>query len=72
MKVRSALFFTIVGVFVVMLFFNGFLFIQNKEYKTLNRELIIQNDSILSANIELMKAFEKKRNLSNNLTLSKN
>ena len=72
MKVRSALFFTIVGVFVVMLFFNGFLFIQNKEYKTLNRELIIQNDSILSANIELMKAFEKQRNLSNNLTLSKN
>jgi hypothetical protein len=40
----------------------GCLFQENRKYKTENRKLIIQNDSIMSANIEL-KNFLQQRSL---------
>ncbi len=43
----------------------GFLYSQNKVYKQLNKELIIQNDSVLSINIELKDAL-------NNMELNTN
>ncbi|MBD0280394.1 MAG: hypothetical protein ICV51_17850 [Flavisolibacter sp.] len=40
-------------VIVFLMVFVGFLYNQNKEYRNKNRELIIQNDSVLSVNVEL-------------------
>ncbi|MBD0367124.1 MAG: hypothetical protein ICV53_13605 [Flavisolibacter sp.] len=40
-------------VIVFLMVFVGFLYNQTKEYKNKNRELIIQNDSVLSVNVEL-------------------
>jgi hypothetical protein len=38
---------------------NGILYQQNRSYKHHNRELILQNDSILSVNLELINQASK-------------
>lgn len=57
MKGRSKAF-LIVLIVCVLLFVIGFLFVQNRSYKHKNRELLLQNDSIMSANIELKDSVE--------------
>lgn len=37
----------------VLFFVIGFLFVENTFYKNENRKLLLQNDSVMSANIEL-------------------
>lgn len=39
---------------VALLALNAYLFQQNNQYRHQNRALILQNDSILSANLELL------------------
>jgi len=52
MKRRSNLFLS--GLIVsTLLCISGFLFIENRFYKNQNRALFLQNDSIMSENIEL-------------------
>lgn len=52
------LFFT--GAIVLLAIASGFLYRQNKMYQQQNESLIIQNDSILSVNIELTKALKQR------------
>lgn len=52
MKVRSKVF-AVVSIGFVLLFVIGFLFVENRFYKNENRKLLLQNDSVMSANIEL-------------------
>jgi len=40
----------------------GFLLMQNRSYRNVNRSLIIQNDSVISANIELSRALSTAEN----------
>ena len=46
----------LVCVMVLLVMVSASLFLQNKHYRQENRELIIQNDSIMSVNIELKSA----------------
>lgn len=43
---------------------NGVLYQQNRSYRIHNRELILQNDSILSVNLELINQNQKTRRVS--------
>lgn len=52
-----------VGIILTLTLVSGCLFHQNKVYESQNRKLIIQNDSIMSVNIEL-KNFLEQRNSS--------
>ena len=52
MKGRSKVFVVVLFVFV-LLFVIGFFLFKIRFYKNENRELLLQNDSIMSANIEL-------------------
>lgn len=45
--------FVVVSIGFVLLFVIGFLFFENRFYKNENRKLLLQNDSVMSANIEL-------------------
>ena len=38
---------------ILLLLLNGYLFRQNDIYKSVNRELILQNDSLIAVTIEL-------------------
>jgi hypothetical protein len=49
---------TLVG---ILLFISGCLYRQKTEYQNQNRQLIIQNDSVMSVNIELVKTLEIKK-----------
>ena len=66
MKARSPLFIFLFLGLAGMLVLNGFLYNKNAFYKHQNKALIIQNDSILSANIELKQELERQRALSEN------
>jgi hypothetical protein len=39
---------------------SGYMFVQNTKFENENRRLIIQNDSIISVNIELINALQLK------------
>jgi hypothetical protein len=39
---------------IILVIAVGMLYLQNRSYKSMNRELIIQNDSILSVNLKLL------------------
>ncbi len=52
MKGKSFLF-LLISTVCILLFITGFLFIENKFYKKQNRMLLLQNDSIMSVNIEV-------------------
>lgn len=64
MKVRSRLFFLLFFGFSIMTILNGILYTKNLSYKKENKGLIIQNDSILSANIELQQELKRTQALS--------
>jgi hypothetical protein len=49
------------GIILTLSMISGCLFQQNRKYEMQNRDLIIQNDSIMSVNIEL-KNFLKREN----------
>lgn len=49
---------------VISITMNGFLYQQNRSYRHHNRELILQNDSILSVNLELVNQADKARRVS--------
>ena len=63
----SSLLFILVIALVVLTTVGSCLYTENRNYKEANRELIIQNDSIISANIRLQAALK-----ANNKTVSKN
>jgi hypothetical protein len=48
------------GFAALMFIVSGCLYQQNTGYKKANRKLIIENDSIMSANIELKHALQQK------------
>jgi hypothetical protein len=48
------------GFFLVLIGISGFLFKENRDFNKKNRDLIIANDSIMSVNIELHQALQKK------------
>lgn len=52
MKGRSGVF-VVVSIVFVLLFVIGFLLVKIHFYKNENRKLLLQNDSVMSANIEL-------------------
>jgi hypothetical protein len=64
LKVGPFLIFAALGSVIASLLFSGYLYNQNNSYQSENRKLIIQNDSILSVNIELKKALQHKASLS--------
>lgn len=66
MKGRSLVLFLLILGFGIMALLNGFLYTKNLSYKKENKGLIIQNDSILSANIELKQELERQRALTEN------
>ncbi len=48
----------VVLIVTVLLFVIGFLFVENRFYKNKNRELLLQNDSVISANIEIKNSID--------------
>jgi len=58
MKVRTTLLF-LFSVVLILLFTAAFLYIQNRSYSKENRELLLRNDSIAAANIELKDSINK-------------
>ena len=47
-------------VVLVLVLCSGFLYKENREVRRINRELMVQNDSILSVNLELKNALSRK------------
>lgn len=64
MKRKSLPVLILLGVMVASIAFNGILYQQNRSYRHHNRELILQNDSILSVNLELINQNQKTRRVS--------
>ena len=64
MKRKSLPVFILLGVMVASIAANGILYQQNRSFRTQNRELILQNDSILSVNLELINQTNKSRRVS--------
>lgn len=56
---RSPLLIAALGFVILLLLFCGSLYKQNKTYQQENRRLIIENDSIMSVNIELSNSIKK-------------
>jgi hypothetical protein len=51
------------GVIVVLIIVSTWLATQNRQYQSHNRKLIIQNDSIMAVNIELLHVLEGRGEL---------
>ena len=64
MKRKSLPVFILLGVMVASIAANGILYQQNRSFRSQNRELILQNDSILSVNLELVNQTNKSRRVS--------
>lgn len=64
MKRKSLPVLILLVMMVASIAFNGILYQQNRSYRTQNRELILQNDSILSVNLELINQNQKTRRMS--------
>lgn len=58
-RIKSVLFF-LLGLFILFITTSGYLYHENKSYQHENQRLIIQNDSILSENIELKNRLQHK------------
>jgi hypothetical protein len=59
MRVDKYVLILLFGIILTLTLVSGYLFRQNKMYEGRNRNLIIQNDSILSANIEMKNFLQK-------------
>jgi hypothetical protein len=59
------------GLTIVAIAFSALLYHRNQLYLDTNRQLILQNDSIISVNIELQKALQHKTVLPRVLSISK-
>jgi hypothetical protein len=57
---KPFLYFLFLGVILALAMLSGYLYQQNIKVRERNRELTIQNDSVMSVNIELNKALELK------------
>ena len=64
MKRKSLPVVTLLALMVVSVTVNAILYQQNRSYRTHNRELILQNDSILSVNLELINKTNKSNRVS--------
>jgi hypothetical protein len=64
MKRKSLPVFIMLALMVGSITVNAILYQQNRSYRTHNRELILQNDSILSVNLELLNQHQKTRRVS--------
>jgi hypothetical protein len=64
MKRKSLPVFIMLALMVGSITVNAILYQQNRSYRTHNRELILQNDSILSVNLELINQTQKTRRVS--------
>ncbi len=62
MKSKAVSFFLPVLIICILLFLNGSLYVRNNYYKKENRALLLQNDSIISVNIELKEIINKITN----------
>lgn len=69
-KANWFLFVLLAGLTIIAIAFSGFLYHRNQIYLTNNRQLILQNDSIMSVNIELKKALQHNLPLSVMLSVS--
>jgi CHASE3 domain sensor protein len=69
---KPLVFFTFGGLLVILLFVSGLLFHQNNVYRQENRELIIENDSVISVNIELRESLEKSSSIPGKRKLTEN
>ena len=49
----------LLSVVIISLLMNGVLYRQNQSYRNRNRTLILQNDSILSVNLELINTLNR-------------
>jgi hypothetical protein len=58
------------GIVITLSATTGYLYRQNKHFQSEQRELIIQNDSIISVNIKLTQALETKSGPAKNPSLS--
>lgn len=58
------------GLAVIAIAFSGFLFHRNQLYLDSNRQLVLQNDSIISVNIELRKALQHSATMTDILSVS--
>jgi hypothetical protein len=64
MKPKRLALVLLLGLIVASVTVNGILFRQNRSYKQHNRELILQNDSILSVNLDLMNQTKRSNKIS--------
>ena len=64
MKRKSLPVFIMLALMVGSITVNAILYQQNRSYRHHNRELILQNDSILSVNLELINQTQKTRRVS--------
>lgn len=69
----STIFYLLTGIILTLLLISGCLYHQKKAFQQQNRELIIQNDSIIAVNIKLQNALQLKSvTFSNNSLLNQN
>lgn len=68
--VRATRLFTFLlgAVLLVLALLSGFLYTRSKNFESANRKLIIQNDSIMSVNIELKNALQQKSSVLNSIS----
>lgn len=64
MKRKSLPVVILLALMVVSVTVNAILYQQNRSYRSHNRELILQNDSILSVNLELINKTNKANRVS--------
>jgi transcription termination factor Rho len=59
-SIKPRLLLVMAGIIAVLIVVSGWLATQNRQYQSHNRKLIIQNDSIMAVNIELLQVLEGK------------
>ena len=71
-QLSRPLLYSLFGIYLALIGLSGCLFKENRAFSKINRDLIIRNDSIMSVNIELNQALQKKNqsNLIKSETLS--
>jgi cbb3-type cytochrome oxidase subunit 3 len=58
--IRKPVFFLMSGAILFLCFIAGFLYTEKKSFQQENRQLIIENDSIMSVNIVLVDSLKQK------------